>query len=55
MIAAGIGVGESLLVLGVIVLLFGAKRLPGLARAIGRTGRELRRGSRGDIDEDPDS
>ncbi len=49
-----IGTGEILLVLGVVLLFFGAKKLPDLARAIGRSGRELRRGLRGDADEKDD-
>ncbi len=49
-----IGTGEILLVLGVVLLFFGAKKLPDLARAIGRSGRELRRGLREDADEEDD-
>lgn len=30
------GIGEMILVLGVIMLLFGAKKLPGLARGLGQ-------------------
>jgi len=39
-----IGTGEIVLVLVVLLLLFGAKKLPDLARSIGRSARELRSG-----------
>jgi sec-independent protein translocase protein TatA len=45
-----IGTGEILVVAAVLVLFFGAARLPDLARSIGRSLRELRRG----LDEDGD-
>ena len=34
----------ALIVLAIIILLFGAKKLPELARGIGRSGRELKDG-----------
>ena len=40
------GAGEILLVLFVVLLLFGAKRLPSIARSIGRTLEEIRRSAR---------
>ena len=33
---AGFGIGEMLLVAGVLILLFGAKKLPMLARGLGQ-------------------
>ena len=39
-----IGTGEIILVLAVLVLLFGAKKLPELARSLGKSARELRKG-----------
>jgi sec-independent protein translocase protein TatA len=39
-----IGVPELLIVLGVVVLLFGAKKLPELARSIGRSASEFKKG-----------
>jgi len=39
-----IGPGEILLVVVVVVLLFGARKLPELARSIGESARELRKG-----------
>ncbi len=42
-----IGVPELLVVLLILLLIFGASRLPQLGRAIGRTIRELREGLSG--------
>jgi sec-independent protein translocase protein TatA len=39
-----IGMGEILLLLLVLVLLFGAKRLPELARSLGRSLSEFKKG-----------
>lgn len=39
-----IGAGEILIILAVLMFLFGAKRLPELARSLGKSARELRRG-----------
>ena len=50
---AAIGVTEVIIVVVVLVVLFGAKRLPDLARAIGRSGKELREGFRDDDDDPP--
>ena len=47
-----IGAGEILLVLAVLLLLFGSKKLPELARSLGRSARELRKGMHED-DDDP--
>ncbi|HEX9122464.1 MAG TPA: twin-arginine translocase TatA/TatE family subunit [Actinomycetota bacterium] len=41
-----IGVPELLIVLGVVVLLFGAKKLPELARSLGRSASEFKAGMR---------
>ena len=46
-----LGTGEILLIVAVLVLLFGARRLPDLARSIRRTGRELRAGLEEDEDD----
>jgi TatA/E family protein of Tat protein translocase len=40
--AGGIGVWELALLLALAILLFGAKKLPGLARSAGRGVRELK-------------
>ncbi len=41
---AFVGVPELLLVLGIILLLFGATRLPALARSLGKSTREFKQG-----------
>jgi len=54
MLGIQLGTGEVLLIVAVVILLFGARRLPELARAIGRSGRELRKGlGDEDADEEP--
>lgn len=40
------GAGEILLILVVILLLFGAERLPGMARSLGKALEEFRRSAR---------
>lgn len=40
----GLSIQELLVIMGIIVLLFGARKLPDLARAMGRSVRELRSG-----------
>jgi sec-independent protein translocase protein TatA len=40
----GLGAPELLLVAGVIVLLFGAKKLPEIARSLGKAKGEFKRG-----------
>lgn len=47
-----IGAGEIILILAVLLLLFGAKKLPELARSLGRSAKELKEGLReGEDDE----
>jgi sec-independent protein translocase protein TatA len=41
-----IGTGEIIIIVVVLVLLFGSRKLPELARSIGRSARELRKGLR---------
>ena len=49
-----IGAGEIILIIVVLLLLFGARKLPELARSIGRSARELRKGmEEDDQDETP--
>lgn len=44
---------ESLLVIGLIVLLFGSSQLPKLARSVGQASRELKQGMHEDHDSGP--
>ncbi len=44
----GLGGGELVLIVAVIVLLFGAKKIPGLARGIGQSIKEFKKASRPD-------
>ena len=46
-IFSSLGAGEILLVLAAVLLLFGAERLPGIARALGRALNEMRRATNG--------
>ena len=48
----GIGFQELLVVLVIILVLFGGKKIPELSRSIGEAIRELRKGIGGSIDED---
>lgn len=48
------GGGEILLILVVVLLIFGATRLPKLARSIGESAKELKAGLAGDDSEDSD-
>ncbi|MBU4210952.1 MAG: twin-arginine translocase TatA/TatE family subunit [Verrucomicrobia bacterium] len=40
------GAGEIILILGVVLLLFGAERLPAIARSLGKVLEEFRRAAR---------
>jgi len=46
----GIGTEELLLILAIILVLFGGKKLPELSRSIGQSVKELRKGFRDDLD-----
>ncbi len=43
---------ELIILLVIILLLFGAKRIPELAKGLGSGVREFRRGTRGEVDEE---
>lgn len=47
-LAGMLGPAELLIILGIVVLLFGARRIPALARGIGEGLRNFREGVRGD-------
>jgi sec-independent protein translocase protein TatA len=49
-----IGFGELLVIALVLLLLFGAKRLPELGRSLGQALREFQRGMKGHDDHDHD-
>ncbi len=50
-----VGFGELLIILIIILLLFGAKRLPEIARALGKALNEFKRASREDGPEGSDN
>lgn len=54
MFRGGIGAPEILLILAVVVLLFGAKKLPELARGSGRALRIFKAETKGLIDDEDD-
>jgi sec-independent protein translocase protein TatA len=47
-----VGPTELIIVLTIILLLFGAKRIPELAKGLGSGIREFRKGTRGEVDEE---
>ncbi len=51
----GLGVPELLIILLILLLLFGASRLPALSRSIGESARELRKGLNGEPSEKKDN
>jgi sec-independent protein translocase protein TatA len=48
-----LGLPELLIILGIIVLLFGAKKLPDLARSLGRSTKEFKTGMKEGGDDEP--
>ncbi|PIQ83474.1 MAG: twin-arginine translocase TatA/TatE family subunit [Candidatus Omnitrophica bacterium CG11_big_fil_rev_8_21_14_0_20_63_9] len=48
-----LGLPELLIIFAIILLIVGARRLPDIGRALGRSIREFQRGMRGDDDEPP--
>jgi len=43
-----LGTPELILILAIVLVLFGAKKLPELSKSIGQSARELRKGLNGD-------
>jgi sec-independent protein translocase protein TatA len=52
MLAAALGAGEIAVIILVVILLFGATKLPQLARSLGSSAREFRKGVEEGTDED---
>lgn len=48
-----LGLPELLIIFAIILLIVGARRLPDIGRALGRSIREFQRGMRGDDDDEP--
>lgn len=48
-----LGAPELVVILAILLLLFGGKKLPELSRSLGESMRELRKGLSGDIKDDP--
>ena len=51
----GLGLGELIVVLLILLLLFGAKSLPKLSKSLGESAKELRKGFEGDDSDKKDS
>jgi len=49
------GLGELVIILVVILLLFGAKRLPEMARSLGRSTKEFKKGMDDGVTEDEEA
>ncbi len=49
----GIGTPELLVILVIVLLLFGAKKLPELARSLGTSVKEIRKGVNEGLGDDP--
>jgi sec-independent protein translocase protein TatA len=47
-----LGLPEIIIILAVVLLLFGAKRLPEMARSLGRSSKEFKKGLKEGEDED---
>ena len=46
-----LGAPELIIILAIVLLLFGGKKLPELSRSLGQAMRELRKGISGDLNE----
>jgi len=50
-VIAGLGLPELLIILAIILIIFGPKKLPEIGKALGSTIRELRKSSQSDDDD----
>ena len=50
----GIGAPELIIILVIVLLLFGAKKLPEMARSLGKSQREFKKGMREGVEEADD-
>ncbi len=48
-----LGAPELLIILGIVLLLFGARKLPDLARSLGKASREFKKGQQEGEEETP--
>ena len=48
-----LGAPELIIILAIVLLLFGGKKLPELSKSLGESMRELRKGISGDVNEKP--
>ncbi len=50
-----IGTGELIIILAILLVFFGGKKLPGLARSLGKAQKEFKEGQNEDIQENEDN
>ena len=49
----GLGAPELIIILVIVLLLFGAKKLPEMARSLGKSSKEFKKGMEEGADEEP--
>jgi sec-independent protein translocase protein TatA len=49
----GLGAPELIIILVIVLLLFGAKRLPEMARSLGKSSKEFKKGMEDGADDEP--
>lgn len=53
--AGGVGMPELLIILVILILIFGGSRIPGIARALGKSVKEFKKGQHDDSPDTPDT